>query len=143
MKIHEIPFRICEIEGGGSHILIKANINKVKSNLLIDTGASNSVFDISSKAFTNTETLETKNDIRSSGFNSEIENLSVGTIESFSMSYFRTSFEYAIFTPLDHINNLYKSMNLPRISGIIGCDFLIKHNAIIDFRQKILQIEKK
>ncbi|MBN2779095.1 MAG: hypothetical protein JXR36_15770 [Bacteroidales bacterium] len=143
MKLHKIPFRICEIEGGGSHILIKANINKVKSNLLIDTGASNSVFDLGSKAFKDNKTLESQSDIRSSGFNSAIENLHIGAIESFSISYFRTSFDYAIFTPLDHINNLYKSMNLPRISGIIGCDFLIKHNAIIDFQQKILQIEKK
>jgi hypothetical protein len=44
---------------------------------------------------------------------------------------------------MDLINSLYKSLNLPVIAGIIGCDWLIENNAIIDFSQQILQIEKK
>ncbi len=142
MKKYNIPLKICSIDGGGSHILIKASINKIKCFLLIDTGASNSVFDPNSNAFEDTDFEDVENNNQSSGFNSKIENLSTGHIKSLNIGYFRSSETNAIFTSLDYINQLYKSLKLPSISGIIGCDFLIKHKAIIDLSKDIMILEK-
>ncbi|MDD2633971.1 MAG: aspartyl protease family protein [Bacteroidales bacterium] len=142
MKLYKTPLKICHIEGGGNHILIKANANKNKCFLLIDTGASNSVFDSNAKAFRDTILADIENDNQSSGFNSKIENLSTGQIKSLNISYFRISEFNAIFTPLDYINQLYQSLNLPIISGIIGCDFLIKYKAIIDLSDNIMVLKK-
>ena len=142
MKKYNIPLRICNIDGGGKHILIKANINKTKCFLILDTGASNSVFDPNSPAFKDTSFDTLENDNQSSGFNSKIENISTGNIQSLNIGYFRSSEKNAIFTPLNYINQLYKSLKLPHISGIIGCDFLIKHTAIIDLSDNIMVLKK-
>ena len=40
-----IPFKIIKIDDEGFHLLIKVYINKKVAHLLIDTGASKSVFD--------------------------------------------------------------------------------------------------
>ncbi len=143
MKTYKIPLKIYEIPGGGIHLLIRAKANNENTFLLIDTGASNSVFDINSLAFKDTEFNTKKDEMQSSGFNSAIENLSSGKIESLSLSHFKTSVPEAIFTSLDHINELYKSIKLPMISGIIGSDFLLKFNAIVNFKIKTLYLEKK
>lgn len=44
VKITEIPISIISIEGDGFHLLIPAKINNKKATLLIDTGASRTVF---------------------------------------------------------------------------------------------------
>ena len=142
MKIYQIPLKVYEIPGGGTHLLVKAKLNNEPNYLLIDTGASNSVFDTNNIAFQDIEFKPKDEDIQSSGFNSAIENLEIGEIKSLKICHFKTNFVEAIFTPLDHINELYSSIKLPNISGIIGSDFLLKHNAIINFKTKILYLEK-
>lgn len=142
-KKYEVSLIICEIDGGGSHILIKSTINRVKTFLLIDTGASHSIFDCNAKAFCDTKMELIENSGTSSGFNSSIDELYFGDIDSLNISYLRTDLRTAIFTPLDHINDIYKSIKLPVISGIIGCDFLIKYSAIIDFSTSKIMLNKK
>lgn len=131
------------MDGVGRHIAIQASINGRKAILLIDTGASNSIFDSKHKAFAETELESIKSIGGGSGFNSEITNLSHGEIQELKISRFKQFKIKAIFTPMDHINLLYKSLKLPVIAGILGCDWLIENNAILDFSQQILQIEKK
>jgi len=143
MKRYKIPLKIFEIPGGGNHLLVKAKINTIATYLLIDTGASSSVFDIDSESFEQTSIIPVEEDMQSSGFNSSIDNLSTGEIESLKISHFKTKIPLGIFTSLEHVNQLYKSIKLPKISGIIGSYFLIKHNAIINFSTKILSLEKK
>ena len=40
-----IPFKVLDIGGEGYHLLLKIHINKKVANLIIDTGASKTVFD--------------------------------------------------------------------------------------------------
>lgn len=134
--------KLCEIPGGGTHILVRCKINSHKAYLLIDTGASQSIFDYNGIQFNKEDIEDVENDGTSSGFNSSIDELYTGKIDSLNISYLRTSIEPAIFTPLDHINNIYSSINLPVISGILGCDFLIKHNATIDFSINKISLDR-
>ncbi len=143
MKTYKIPLKIYEIPGGGNHLLIKCTINDNKTFMLIDTGASNSVFDPEFEAFTETEMIPVEEEMKSSGFNSTIEKLLIGSINKLKLSHFTTNLPQAVFTSLAHVNSLYKSIKLPYIAGILGCDFLIKHGAIINFHKKILYLEKK
>lgn len=138
-----IKLKVFKLDGGGRHIALKATINGHKAVLLLDTGASNSIFDSWHIAFAETEQKSVKSDGSGSGFNSEITNLMQGEIAELKISRFKQIKIKAIFTPMDHINALYKSLKLPVIAGILGCDWLIENSAIIDFSQQILQIEKK
>lgn len=143
MKRYKTPLKTVNIPGGGYHLLIKAKINGHTARLIIDTGASNSIFDVNNDIFKDSEIIPIESDMESSGFNSKIENLSTGKISSFKLSHFKTNFEIAIFTSLNHINDLYRSIKLPYVIGILGGDFLLKHNAVIDFKDKVLYLEKK
>jgi hypothetical protein len=142
MKRYKIPIKIYEIPGGGTHLLLKVKINNVSGFLLIDTGASNSVFDSDNSLFNDINFHEKDDEMQSSGFNSAIENLQTGKITSLNICHFKTELPEAIFTSLGHINQLYQSIKLPIIFGIIGSDFLLKFNANIDFKTKILYLEK-
>lgn len=139
---YKIPIKTVIIEGGGNHLLVDCKINKKEFILLIDTGASSSIFDINNDICKETDLEMVENSGTSSGFNSEIENLRVGNITSLKLNKFKIELENALFTSLNHINKIYKSVKLPQIAGILGCDFLIKHNAIIDLSKQILVLEK-
>ncbi len=142
-KTYTSKIRILNIDGGGKHIILQARINGNKVNLIIDTGASNSIFDKDSEIFSNLNFSKLISDSKSSGFNSEIDNLFTGSIEKFSISYFKFSNYKAIFTSMQHINLLYNQLGLPAISGILGCNFLVETNAILDFETKILRFSPK
>jgi hypothetical protein len=142
-KIFTIKIRVFKLTGGGKHIAVKTLINGHKAILLIDTGASNSIFDSGHIAFADSELKSIKSDGSGSGFNAEITNLMHGEISELKISRFKQIKIKTIFTSMDHINTLYKSLKLPEIAGIIGCDWLIENNAILDFSQQILQIGKK
>jgi hypothetical protein len=140
--MRKIKIHVLNIQGGGFHILIKCKINDISGMLLIDTGASNSIFDLNLENFDKNNLIPLEDEITSSGFNSTIEELYSGEIKNLKIGSFNTQIENAIFTSLDYINALYLSMDLTKILGIIGCDFLFKHKAVIDLSQKYLYLEK-
>jgi hypothetical protein len=73
-----IKIRVFKLTGGGKHIAVKTLINGHKAILLIDTGASNSIFDAGHIAFANSELKSVKSDGSGSGFNSEITDIIAG-----------------------------------------------------------------
>ncbi len=139
---YKIPFEYIELHNSGVHICLTATINNVENLLLlIDTGASNSVFDVENIAFENIESFSPDEENLASGFNSEIESMSVGRIDEIILDNFSTSIEPAVFTSLAHVNSVYAKINLEPLAGIIGCDFLKKHSAIIDFEKKLIYLK--
>lgn len=140
---YKINLTILEIDGGGTHIAVKCRINGKKTVLLIDTGASNSVFDSESDIFLSSEMKSVDDNGMGSGFNSELPQLVRGKIESIKLGRMEIKNLNVFFTPMDHINNLYKKLKLPRITGIIGSDLLLEYNAIVDFGKRIVFFEKK
>jgi predicted aspartyl protease len=44
-KISNIPLELMNIEGDGYHLMIEAEVNEKTVRLLVDTGASKTVFD--------------------------------------------------------------------------------------------------
>ncbi len=138
----KIKLVLFELDGGGKHIAVRSLINGCKSVLLIDTGASNSIFDIENKAFKETKFSEVKGSGSGSGFNAEIPELSSGVVNTLNIGRLKIENQEAIFTSMEHINLLYKSLKLPIIAGILGSDFLVKYKAILDFETSILLLNK-
>ncbi|HOR59960.1 MAG TPA: retropepsin-like aspartic protease [Bacteroidales bacterium] len=141
-KTYQSKLHILNIDDSGNHVLIKAKVNKNKVNMIVDTGASSTVFDVENPIFSDIEFENLETDNPSSGFNSVIEELYYGNIDSFSISWFKIKNFEAVFTSMQHINYLYKNLNLPPVAGILGCDFLIENNAVLDFENKKLIIKK-
>jgi hypothetical protein len=140
---YKIKLDLLEIDGGGTHIAVKCKINGKKCVMLIDTGASNSVFDSESDIFQGSEMEVVDDNGMGSGFNSELPQLVTGEIESIKLGRMDIKNITVFFTPMSHINHLYKKLKLPRITGILGSDLLLEYNAVIDFGSSIILFEKK
>lgn len=139
----KIPFEIIEMESGGSHLLIKGEVNGHPANFIIDTGASRTVVD--------------KNHLEKLGFQKNIipnqvlsAGLGTNSMESFTIvlqklslgKFILKNFEIAVLD-LSHVNTAYALLNLPFINGVIGGDILMKHKGIIHYPKKYVRLIRK
>ncbi len=136
-----LAMQYLNLQDKGYHICVNCIINGYKDlTVLIDTGASNSVFDINHKAFLSIEKESLPADNISSGFSASIDNISVGIIDLIEFDDYKTSIEPALFTSLEHVNSVYAELKIEPLAGIIGCDFLKKNKAIINLKKGQLQL---
>lgn len=127
----KIPLEIIEIDINSYHLFISAVINDVSRDILIDTGASRTVFDTG--CISPHPVDIDADEIISSGLGpGKIDTLS-GILNNFSIgghSWHKTS---AIFMDFSHINEMYQRMSKKQISGLIGGDFLFSTKAKINY----------
>ncbi|MCQ2305802.1 MAG: retropepsin-like domain-containing protein [Bacteroidales bacterium] len=136
----EIPIRILDIEGDGFHIMIQGRINGKEANFLIDTGASHSVFDPKNIAnFIDNPQFEKKEGITAGVGGNELESATFD-IEALDLGDLEIRHYNAVALDLENIYESYEKVHLPKIDGIIGGDLLVKHKAVINFRQKKIRL---
>jgi predicted aspartyl protease len=138
----KVPFNIISIEDDGYHLHISCYVNNHSVNLLIDTGASRSVFD-ENKIREIVDNIEIK----------EIEKLSTGlgtntmqskkaVLESLKIGDITlNNYEIAILD-LSHVNQSYSQIGVQEITGVIGSDLLYYLHAIIDYSNSTLYLTK-
>jgi len=121
----------------GCHILCRVHINNKEFRMLIDTGASLTVFDISKADSISSNILidndQTVRTIGNDGIDSKYLIINEMRIGNINIVNYKT-----IMVDLKQFNLLYKQQGLPFIDGIIGGDILIKYNAIIDYNKKVM-----
>src|SRR3954464_10373985 len=117
-----IPIKILKIENAGIHLLVTAYINRKKALLILDTGASQTVFNKSGiKKFTGRQAI-TKNDKKSTGVGSSDMESHETLVKSFRLGKL-TIYNYkTVLLDLSHVNESYKTIGLPPIDGVLGSD---------------------
>jgi hypothetical protein len=133
MMRFSVPIRLVEIEGSGHHIAVSGFVNGNLANILIDTGASQTVFDKNRiELFGSEEELE-KADRLSKG-------LGTDSMEGFKFSIHQfivgdlLVYDYDIVAlDLTHINASYAELDLTPIDMVLGGDFLRKYQAEINY----------
>jgi len=139
--ITTIPFKVLDIAGEGFHLLLKMYINKKVAHVIIDTGASKTVFDKTRiSKFVSDKTFE-KHDSLSSGLGTNtmkseqvyIKKLKIGDLE---IDGYKT-----ILLDLSHVNQSYHQIGLKPVDGVLGSDILLKYNGVIDYEKKILKLK--
>ena len=136
----EIPITLISIENDGFHLMIKAKINGKSINMLIDTGASRTVFDINRmKNIINFEKLE-KNERMSAGLGTNTMESQVAIIDKMVFSKIKIKNYNAVFIDMSHVNKMYESIHLPLIDGVLGSDLLLEMNAVINYKKKVLKL---
>lgn len=139
----EIPFDILTIDNEGFHIMTKGKINDKDANFIIDTGASQTVFDKNLiNDFTEPSPVEHKKGVSASVGASDID-ITLSSIGKISFNDLDINDYQGIIVDLSHINDSYRKLNLPMIHAIIGGDILKRHNAVINYRLKKLRLTKK
>ena len=136
----EVPILLLDIEGEGFHIMVNGTIHGKEACLLIDTGASRSVFDPASVSnFIENLQFERKEGMTAGVGSSDLESstffidiLSIGALEIHNYE--------AVALDLSHIYEMYGKLGLPHIDGIIGGDLLKKHGATISYRARKMRL---
>lgn len=128
----KIKFKITKT----NHLLIKATINDVPGNFILDTGASNSCVDFENVTLFKLKAKASKT--RAAG---------AGAIDMLTQTARKNhlrigrwnynEFNLVVFD-LSHVNTALEQHKSKPVQGIIGADILIAGSAIIDYPNKLL-----
>jgi len=136
----DLPIEIIKLEDASYHLIVEAVFNKkTYGNLIIDTGASKTVFDQTfvSSFIVDVEDIDDQN---SSGINAMIAQTQLGIIPEIKFGKLEITNYSCLLLDLSHVNELYKKYTDKQIAGLIGSDFLVEYEAVIDYNQKKLSL---
>lgn len=133
-KYKKIKFKITKTQ----HLLIKAKINGVKGNFILDTGASSSCVGFDGVELFLLEAKKSKTKASGAGATGMFTQISVSNKLQLG-SWKHVGFDIVIFD-LSHVNEALVEYKVKPVHGIIGADILLKGRAIIDYYNNYLYL---
>lgn len=138
---HQIPVEVVSMQGDGFHVFLQAWVGRKKIRLLLDTGASRTVFDE-----TRLNELLPKADLEllselSTGLGTNSLSGKSTQIGTFRIGELRIRNYPAIVLDLAHVNQTYQRIGLPLLDGVLGSDILKEYQAVIDYKHELLVLE--
>lgn len=132
----KINFKVSKTQ----HLLIKASINGIKGNFILDTGASSSCVGFESVELFLLEAEHSTTQASGAGATGMRTQISVGNQLQLG-SWKHTGFELVIFD-LSHVNEALIEYKAKPVHGIIGADILMKGKGIIDYYNHCLYLRR-
>ncbi|MEX0965739.1 MAG: aspartyl protease family protein [Bacteroidia bacterium] len=140
MKRINIPLELIDIENGGYHCFLKVNLHGMERHMLLDTGASRTIFDLSLLRSLLAHESFQANEVKATGLGSaEIENFVVN-IEHIKLGRLDLYDLEVGALDLEMVNKSYKALGMQPVSGVIGSDLLMRYRAVIDFGKNKLML---
>lgn len=138
---YKIPLEIISIQGDGFHLMISVKMGRKKLNMLVDTGASRTVFDLTEllKKDPNIELLDL--DRLSTGLGSKSVPGKLVELKKLYLGGIVINDYPAIVLDLSHLNESYRELKLPSVQGVLGSDLMMEYSASINYRKKILTLK--
>lgn len=131
----KIKFKVSKTQ----HLLIKAKINGVKGNFILDTGASSSCVGFETIELFLLEAKKSKTQASGAGGTGMLTQIAVDNkLQLGSWKY--SDFELVIFD-LSHVNEALIQHKAKPVHGIIGADILMKGRGIIDYFNHFLYLQ--
>ena len=131
----KIKFKVSKTQ----HLLIKASINGVKGNFILDTGASSSCVGFESIEVFQLEAKKSKTQASGAGANGMLTQIAVGNKLQLG-NWKHRDFDLVIFD-LSHVNEALIQHKAKPVHGIIGADILMKGKGIIDYFNHCLYLK--
>ncbi len=139
----EVALDILMLNEDGYHVFVKCAAAGHPIRMLVDTGASRTVFDLGSLRSIHSEIhLESNDDLAVGLGAGGIENF-IATIDNFVVGDAFLGTITAGVLELSHVNESYARIDIAPITGVLGSDLLVKHNAVIDYGSKKLVLTVK
>ncbi len=123
----KIGFKITKTQ----HLLIKAKINGVKGDFILDTGASNSCIGFESIDYFGLDTSESKT--KASGAGATGMKTLISKENKITIGRWKQDDFALVVFDLSHVNEALKEHKTKPVHGIIGADVLQKGKSIIDY----------
>ncbi len=131
----KIAFKVSKTK----HLLIKATINDIQGNFILDTGASNSCVGFESVGFFNLNA----NDSSTKAAGAGAVGMSTQLAKNNALSIGRwknKNFDLVVFDMI-HVNEALQQYKVKPVHGILGADILLKGKAIIDYYNHFLYLK--
>lgn len=113
------------------HLHISGILNGVEGNFILDTGATGTVIEIKNeKKFKMQSESSERQAAGAGGTRMQMKSSSHNMLE---LSGFQLKNIDLMLLNLDHVNNAFESLGVPKVDGIIGADILTNTKAIIDY----------
>ncbi len=138
-----LPIEFSEIDPENFHLFVKIKVGRKTARLLLDTGASKTVFDqnrilkfIEAGSLINVEG-------NAVGLGSNSVAAQVTRINKISFGKIILDKVEVASMDLSHVLETYSMLNMKAIDGVLGSDLLYRLKAIIDYEKKVLKVKSK
>jgi hypothetical protein len=141
-KTYEVPLELLSIKDEGYHLFIKMKVNRKEVRMLLDTGASRTVFDVSSlKAIHDKVEMEANEDPATGLGSNTVENF-VAFLDVINIGGLKIrNYQFGALD-LSHVNESYSRIDAAPIAGVFGSDLLYMCKAIINYKDMMVTLEK-
>jgi predicted aspartyl protease len=134
-KYKKIKFKITKTQ----HLLIKAKINGVSGDFILDTGASNSCVGFESVELFQLTAESSKTKASGAGATGMLTQTALNN--KLQLGFWKDSeFDLVIFD-LSHVNEALIQHKAKPVHGIIGADILLKGKAVVDYANYFLYLQ--
>lgn len=140
MKSYSVKIKILELEPDGYHVITKIKTEKKVLRFIVDTGATHTCMDQANFISLQPEEPVLEHDGDSVGIAGSGFKTAITMLRHFKMGKMLIPEQRVVLLDMSHVNQVYKMLKKPEIDGILGCDFLVKYNAVIDFNAKEMKL---
>ncbi len=134
-KYKKINFKVSKTQ----HLLVKATINGVSGNFILDTGASNSCVDFESIERFNLKARKSRTKASGAGGTGMITQIAKNNI--LKIGRWKTAELHLVIFDMTHVNEALQQYKAKAVDGIIGADILLEGKAIIDYYNHCLYLK--
>ena len=134
-KYKKINFKVSKTQ----HLLVKATINGILGNFILDTGASNSCVGFESIDYFNLTAGKSKTKASGAGATGMFTQLAKNN--ALQIGRWKTDGFHLVIFDLSHVNEALQQYKAKPVHGIIGADILLEGKAIIDYYNHCLYLK--
>lgn len=134
-KYKKIRFKITKTQ----HLLIKATINGIKGNFILDTGASNSCVGFEGIELFGLTAGKSKTKAAGAGASGMFTQLAKDN--SIRIGTWKSKDFHLVIFDLSHVNDALIQHKAKAVHGIIGADVLLEGKGIIDYYNHYLYLQ--
>ncbi|MES2411506.1 MAG: retropepsin-like aspartic protease [Bacteroidota bacterium] len=134
-KYKKINFKVSKTQ----HLLVKATINGIPGNFILDTGASSSCVGFESIEHFNLKAGKSKTKASGAGATGMFTQLAKNN--SLQIGRWKTADLHLVIFDLSHVNEALREYKAKSVHGIIGADILLEGKAIIDYYNHCLYLK--
>ena len=134
-KYKKINFKVSKTQ----HLLVKATINGILGNFILDTGASNSCVGFESIDYFNLTAGKSKTKASGAGATGMFTQLAKNN--ALQIGRWKTDDFHLVIFDLYHVNEALQQYKAKPVHGIIGADILLEGKAIIDYYNHCLYLK--
>jgi predicted aspartyl protease len=134
-KYKKINFKVSKTQ----HLLVKATINGILGNFILDTGASNSCVGFESIDYFNLTAGKSKTKASGAGATGMFTQLAKNN--ALQIGRWKTDEFHLVIFDLSHVNEALQQYKAKPVHGIIGADILLEGKAIIDYYNHCLYLK--